>query len=70
MTKAIVTLAVGDEYRALWNAKARPSWERYAARHGYELIALHEPIDTSPLGRRPMSWQKLLVLGASASERV
>jgi hypothetical protein len=63
MSKAIVTLAVGDEYQALWNQKARPSWERYAKRHGYELIALHEPIDTSPLGQRPMSWQKLLILG-------
>ncbi len=31
MTKAIVTLAVGDEYQALWETKARPSWERYAA---------------------------------------
>jgi len=63
MSKAIVTLAVGEAYQTLWRDKARPSWERYAARHGYELIALDEPIDTSPLGRRPMSWQKLLVLG-------
>jgi hypothetical protein len=63
MAKAIVTLAVGEEYQTLWNQKARPSWERYAERHGYELIALHEPIDSSPLGQRPMSWQKLLVLG-------
>ncbi|HEY8747654.1 MAG TPA: hypothetical protein VIM11_06760 [Tepidisphaeraceae bacterium] len=63
MTKAIVTLAVGDEYQALWETKARPSWERYAARHGYEIIALHEPIDPSPEVQRSMAWQKLLILG-------
>lgn len=62
MSKAIVTLAVGEAFASLWQSKARPSWERYAARHGYELIVLEEPLDTSPLGQRPMSWQKLLAL--------
>jgi hypothetical protein len=63
LQKAIVTIVVGDEYRQLWAEKALPSWERYAQRHGYEIIAFERPLDDSPLGRRPMSWQKLLVLG-------
>ena len=44
MTKAIVTLATGV-YRELWEAYAAPTWQAFCDRRGYELVALHEPIN-------------------------
>ena len=64
MGKAIATLIVGDSPQRLWNLYCRPSWERYAARHSYRLIAFDRPIDgsTQAAARSP-AWQKLLILG-------
>lgn len=62
MRKAMVTLVIGQPYATLWRARAMPSWERFAERHGYELIAIEQPIDDSPLaGQRSAAWQKLLI---------
>ena len=59
MTKAIVTLATGV-YQELWEAYARPTWQAFCDRRGYELVALHEPLDTSPLeAGRSMAWQTM-----------
>ena len=59
MTKAIVTLATGA-YRELWEAYAAPTWQAFCDCRGYELVALHEPIDTSERAAgRSMAWQKL-----------
>ena len=63
MRKAIVTIAAGDAYNEVWRSKALPSWERFAKRHGYDIVAFHRLLDDSPSAReRSPSWQKLLVL--------
>lgn len=63
MSKAIVTLVVGQKYRDLWHSIARPSWEHYASRHGYQLIVFERLFDESRTGlQRSPSWQKLLTL--------
>ena len=60
--KALVTIAVGEPYKSWWCEVARPTWEEYAARHGYEVIAFHEPLDRSQRGLdRSFSWQKCLI---------
>jgi hypothetical protein len=60
---AIVTLALGDQYHERWKEFCEPSWRTYAEKHGYDLICLEEPLDSSirAKGRSP-SWQKCLVL--------
>ena len=63
-TKAIVTLAVGGSFAARWHAVCEPLWRRYCDRHGYDLICLEEPLDTSHRARgRSPAWQKCLILG-------
>ena len=57
MTKAVVTLATGV-YKDLWEAYARPSWQAFCDRQGYQLVSLHEPLDTrSRAAGRSMAWQ-------------
>lgn len=54
-TRAIVTFATGGHRELL--ELARPGFEAYAARHGYDLL------ETPPRGlQRPASWGKLLAL--------
>ena len=43
---ALVTLALGDQFRWLWRRYCRPSWQAYADRHGYDLISITEPPDS------------------------
>src|SRR6185437_4094607 len=63
MSKAIVTLVVGEPHASVWRSKALPSWERFARRHGYEIVVFDDLLDDSPAGReRSPSWQKLLTL--------
>jgi len=70
MAKAIVTLVIGDKHHNLWRKLALPSWQRYAARHGYEIIAIERPLDESEFAkRRNVTWQKLLVLDHSEVRR-
>lgn len=68
-TRAIVTLAIGTKYEQVWDVVSRPSWERYAAAHGYDLIVLNAPIDPADTGRRSPAWQKCLILSQSWSQR-
>lgn len=62
--KALVTIAFGEPYESWWREVARPTWEEYAARYGYEVIAFHESLDRSGRGSsRSPSWQKCLLAG-------
>lgn len=62
--KAIVTIVHGERYQRIWRRFSLPNWRRYAARHGYELLVLEQPLDTSLRARsRSIAWQKLLVAG-------
>lgn len=63
MSKAIATVVIGDRYVNDWNACFRPSWEKYAAKYGYKIVAITDPIDSSRRAfKRSYNWQKLLVL--------
>jgi hypothetical protein len=66
---AIVTLAVGEEFSERWHRLCEENWQRYADRHGYDLICIEQPLDSSEraLSRSP-SWQKLLVAGQPFAE--
>jgi hypothetical protein len=60
--RAIVTLTVGDEWADRWRRLCEDNWRTYAERHGYDVIRLDEPLDSSERARgRSPSWQKLLV---------
>ena len=62
--KAIVTLAIGEEFAARWREACEENWRAYADRHGYDLICITDPPDDSRRARdRSPSWQKLLLLG-------
>lgn len=64
--RAIVTLAIGEAYRRRWAQSCRANWEDYAARHGYDLVVVEEPLDRSPRAEaRSPAWQKLLLAGAA-----
>jgi hypothetical protein len=64
-SKAIVTLAIGKEYGEQWNRLCRANWQSYADRHGYDVVCLEAPLDTSERARRRSpAWQKCLILGA------
>lgn len=68
--RAIVTLAIGAEFRRRWDEIVRPNWSRYAARHGYDVICVDEPLDSSERARlRSPAWQKCLVLSQPFSAR-
>jgi hypothetical protein len=63
MRTAIVTLTLGRPYELAWNEVCAPSWRAYAARHGYDVVAIDRPLDTSVrAAMRSPAWQKLLVL--------
>lgn len=69
-SKAIVTLAVGPGFAERWHAVCEPLWQRYCDRHGYDLICIEEPLDTSARARsRSPAWQKCLVLGQPFAQR-
>ena len=68
MKKAIVTLAIGTDYARRFEQFCRKDWTAYAERHGFDLIVIDEPLDTSERARgRSPAWQKCLVLGALES---
>jgi hypothetical protein len=63
--QAIVTLAIGADYAERFERHCRANWSAYAKRHGFDLIVITEPLDTSERARRRSpAWQKCLVLGA------
>ena len=62
--RALVTLAIGDAYRDMFEHHCRPGWEAYCERHGLDLVVFDRPLDTSDrAAARSPAWQKLLVLG-------
>ena len=62
MSKAIVTLAIGDEFTDMFYGYAHETWQAYATRHGYELIVLEEPVRPEALTNdRPVVFQKLFI---------
>lgn len=62
--QAIVTLAIGADYQDRFERHCRANWMAYAKRHGFDLIVITEPLDTSERARtRSPAWQKCLVLG-------
>lgn len=62
--KAIVTLASGGRYHADWRACCEENWRIYAGRHGFDVLCLDQPPDTTPrASARSVAWQKCLVPG-------
>lgn len=62
MKKAIVTLAIGKPYEAMFNKHCQPSWSRYAKKHGFDLIVITDPLDDSQRAKsRTPAWQKCLI---------
>jgi hypothetical protein len=67
---ALVTVAIGAKHAGLWQAHCRRDWEAYAARHGYDVICIDEPLDRSPrAAARSPTWQKCLILGQPFARR-
>jgi hypothetical protein len=70
MYGAIVTLVVGEAYRASWEKHCRPNWEAYARKFDLELVIITQLPDQSALGlERPVTWQKLLIGRAPQLQR-
>ncbi len=68
--KALVTIAIGDEALAFWQRHCQDRWTRYAARHGYDIVCLTEPLDPSArASARSPSWQKCLTPDHPACSR-
>ncbi len=57
MKTALVTIVIGDRYREIYDRYIRARFERYAARHGYDLKVIDQPILDLP-GKK-FTWQKL-----------
>jgi hypothetical protein len=63
MRKAIVTLVIGDSYRALFDRTARANWKTYAEKHRLAPVVFDKPLDMSPrAAARSPAWQKCLIL--------
>lgn len=74
MKKAIVTLAIGDEYLNMFDRYCYHSWNAYCDEFGYDLILITSPLDDSIRAfKRSAAWQKLLILSqgwSSEYERI
>jgi hypothetical protein len=67
---AIVTLAIGRNYLQEWQHYCESNWGQYASKHGYDLICIDRPLDTTPRGSdRSPTWQKCLILSQDFSTR-
>jgi hypothetical protein len=62
---ALVSIVIGDGYGAVWSRTARPTWEKYAEIHAYDVIVITRPFDVSD--RRSPAWQKCLILSQTWS---
>jgi hypothetical protein len=68
--KAIVTLAIGKRFRDSWKETCQDNWGRYAKKHGYDVICIDTPLDTSDRAQhRSPAWQKCLILSQEFSPR-
>jgi len=62
-TQALVTLTIGAEFRARWQSLCEPGWRRYADRHGFDIICIDQPLDSTARAQaRSPAWQKCLIL--------
>jgi hypothetical protein len=62
-TRAIVTIALGEDYRRLFHAKAHAGWKAYCDAHGFDLVVFEIPLDDSLRAQsRSPAWQKCLIL--------
>lgn len=62
--KCLVTITLGTEFEQKWRLHCFPSWKRYASQHGYDLINITNPLDTSGRAKnRSASWQRCLIFG-------
>ena len=67
--EALVTVAIGEKYRAFYNRNFRLSHERFAGKIGRKLIVIEDYIDDSESGRsRHPAWQKLLIFKSPKTE--
>lgn len=57
MTTCLVTIVIGDAYRAMYDEFVRERFEGYARRHGYDVRVIDRPILDLP-GKK-FTWQKL-----------
>lgn len=61
--KALVTVVIGEQYFKMWSERFKETWQRYAMKHGYDLLVITRFIDPTPRAReRSIHWQKLLIL--------
>lgn len=61
--KALVTIALGNNYYNLWKKYAYPSWKNYAEKNGYDIVCFTNSLDNSDKAtNRSASWQRCLVL--------
>jgi hypothetical protein len=62
--KALVTLTIGRGYRDRWEKLCEPGWRAYAEKHGYDIVRIDRPLDTTQRAvNRSPAWQKCLVAG-------
>lgn len=68
--KAIVTLCIGEPYLQTWTTLCRRNWQRYADKHGYDIVCVTRPLDVSArAAARSPAWQKCLVLSQDFSNK-
>lgn len=61
--KALVTACFGDKYMGMYNEYCKNNWQKYADKHGLDVVVVKDFMDKSSYGMsRPLYWQKLLVL--------
>lgn len=67
--KALVTIAIGDEYLNNWKLRALQSWKNYANKFNLQIIVITDHLITKsdPSWKKPQ-WQKMLI--ADYIERV
>lgn len=70
MKKAIVTLAIGNEYINEFNQLCKANWQKYCDKYNYDLICITSPLDNSERAQaRSPAWQKCLVLSQDWSQK-
>ncbi|MDX2190399.1 MAG: hypothetical protein SFY32_11095 [Bacteroidota bacterium] len=63
MSKAIVTLLIGEKIKKLWKLYCADNWTKYAEKHGYDIIVIDQILDDSQRAKdRTVIWQKCLIL--------
>ena len=46
MKKCLVTLTIGDDFKRFWKKYFEHRLDEYATRHGYDIVAIDDYIDT------------------------